>query len=470
MLISPRTTFQNCGSSSKESLRRIRPVRVIRESPTFTANPAPIVSAPTTIVRSFRSSKSTPSLPTRVCRKKTGPPPSSLIASAAKPITGDATTSATPPITTSAARFTPLPPAMESCPKKPRPVAGTGRVPKRQATWWAGKRRRSPRPRTCPKEPRPVAGTGRDRRGHVSCDALLARRRPRGGNAAPHVVPERDDGRPRNEDVVPRDADAREERGEQTELEPERHHIDHAVAEQRDRAREKNEVEHAARVAEMPMRDQRDAVPKRLAAEHPAAQDDEPAVLEHPHLAAVLRLVRRRRPLGGACLGLVHRAHPTLRHEVRERKVVAEARVDLDVVRAPQRVDRAVAPGDRAEPRLRCAREELVPPVHALLIPAVDGLELEPPADVRDLRVCEVADELPQRVRRPGRIRVGKGDDLRVGCTHGRILRCDLAAPRVADHPRSRRCRELLRTVGRRIRGDDDLDELLRIVELAKVR
>ena len=35
----------------------------MRESPWSTANPAPILSAPTTIVRSFSSSKSTPSLP-----------------------------------------------------------------------------------------------------------------------------------------------------------------------------------------------------------------------------------------------------------------------------------------------------------------------------------------------------------------------------------------------------------------------
>ena len=36
--------------------------------PLFTAGPAPSCSAPTTIVRSFRSSKSAPFFPTRVCR------------------------------------------------------------------------------------------------------------------------------------------------------------------------------------------------------------------------------------------------------------------------------------------------------------------------------------------------------------------------------------------------------------------
>ena len=64
---SPRTTFQSCGSSSRLRLRRIRPLRVIRASPLSTASPAPCFSAPTTIVRSFSSSKSTPPRPTRAC-------------------------------------------------------------------------------------------------------------------------------------------------------------------------------------------------------------------------------------------------------------------------------------------------------------------------------------------------------------------------------------------------------------------
>jgi len=70
--ISPRTTFQSCGSSSSEIRRSSAPTRVMRGSPRSTAYPAPTVSAPTTIVRSLRSSKSTPFLPTRVCRRAPG--------------------------------------------------------------------------------------------------------------------------------------------------------------------------------------------------------------------------------------------------------------------------------------------------------------------------------------------------------------------------------------------------------------
>ena len=45
-----------------------RPTRVMRASPSFTAKPAPCRSAPTTIVRSFSSSNSDPSLHTRAWR------------------------------------------------------------------------------------------------------------------------------------------------------------------------------------------------------------------------------------------------------------------------------------------------------------------------------------------------------------------------------------------------------------------
>src|SRR5436190_1362818 len=42
-LMSPRMTFQSCGSSSTLSRRRIRPARVMRASPLSTAKPAQAV-------------------------------------------------------------------------------------------------------------------------------------------------------------------------------------------------------------------------------------------------------------------------------------------------------------------------------------------------------------------------------------------------------------------------------------------
>jgi hypothetical protein len=192
-------------------------------------------------------------------------------------------------------------------------------------------------------------------------------------------------------------------------------------------------------------------------------------VLEHPHLPPVLALVAGRRPLEGERLRLVDRPPATLHHEVGKREVVAEARIDLGVVRPAQRIDGAVAGRDRAEPRLSLARHELVAPVDALLVRAVGRLEPQAAADVRDSRIREVADELPQRIRRPGRVRVGEGDHLRLRRPDRRVLGSDLAAARVPDHPGAGGLRELLGPVGGGVGGDDELEQLRRVVERAKV-
>ena len=146
-------------------------------------------------------------------------------------------------------------------------------------------------------------------------------------------------------------------------------------------------------------------------------------------------------------------------------------RVDLDVVRPAHGVDRAVPARDRAEPRLGLALRQLVAPVDALLVRAVGSLEHEPPADVGDVRVGEVGDELPQRVGRPGRVRVGEGEDLAARLAHGPVLGGDLAAARVHDQPHaiSEALDELVRAVGRGVGGDDDLEPVGRIVEREQV-
>ena len=229
-------------------------------------------------------------------------------------------------------------------------------------------------------------------------------------------------------------------------------------------------MQQPARVTQVPVREERQEIAGRLAAQHAPPQDDEPRVLEHPHLAPVLGLVRRRRRLEGERFRLVDRAPPALHHEVGKRKVVPEARIDLDVVRPAERVDRAVAGRDRAEPRLGLAGHELIAPVDALLVPPAWRLEPRLTAHIRDSPVCEVADKLPERVGSPGRVRVGEGDDFRVRRTHRSVLRCDFPAARIPDHPGTRRPRELLGAVGGRIRRDKELEQLARIVERAKVR
>src|SRR4029450_7505281 len=72
-LISPRTTFHSCGTSSSEIRLSTEPTRVMRVSPWSTAQPAPCRSAPTTIVLSFTSSTHCPSFTTRCSRQRAGP-------------------------------------------------------------------------------------------------------------------------------------------------------------------------------------------------------------------------------------------------------------------------------------------------------------------------------------------------------------------------------------------------------------
>ena len=219
------------------------------------------------------------------------------------------------------------------------------------------------------------------------------------------------------------------------------------------------------------MREHLDQVAERKALQHRAAQGDLPAVLEHAHLAPVFALVRRRGLLGRPRRRLVDRAAARLHHPVGEREVVAPPRVDLDVVGAPHRVDRAVAARDRAEPRLRLALHHLVTPVEALAVGAVGRLEHELAADVRDLRVGEVRDELSKRIRRPGCVRVGERDDLARGLAHGSVLRRHLAPARVDDqaHAVAEPLDQLVRPVGRRVGGDDELELVGGVVERQEV-
>lgn len=66
--MSPRRTLTRLGSSSIDVRRRNAPTRVMRGSPSATAIPAPMPSAPWTIVRSLSTSNSRPWRPTRSWR------------------------------------------------------------------------------------------------------------------------------------------------------------------------------------------------------------------------------------------------------------------------------------------------------------------------------------------------------------------------------------------------------------------
>ena len=101
-LISPRTTFQSCGSSSRLVLRRTRPTRVTRGSRTSlktgsgrrstSTRSERRSSASQTIVRNLSIRNGLPFAPTRVWWKSTGPL-DVFTASASARRSGDSTTS-----------------------------------------------------------------------------------------------------------------------------------------------------------------------------------------------------------------------------------------------------------------------------------------------------------------------------------------------------------------------------------------
>src|SRR3712207_8828377 len=80
-------------------------------------------------------------------------------------------------------------------------------------------------------------------------------------------------------------------------------------------------------------------------------------------------------------------------------EVVAVARVDVDVVRAAHRVDRAVAARDRAEPRLALAQPQLVAPVRALAVRPVRSEEHTSELQSRQYLVCRLLLEKKKTVR-----------------------------------------------------------------------
>ena len=262
---------------------------------------------------------------------------------------------------------------------------------------------------------------------------------------------------------------------EQPELADEREPVRAALRRERDARPEQRDVQHAASVSEHAVGDELEQEERVARLRQRPVEERAPAAGHHPHLPAVLVLDVRRRLLPGDGLGLVHRAAAALHEAEGEAEVVADVGVvPAEVVRAAHAVDRAVAGRDRPDRGLALALPELVAPVHALLVRAVDRLQPELPAHVADLRVAEAADELPQRVGLPARVRVGERDHLGIGLGHGAVLRGRLPGALHAQELHVRRARgelldDLVGAVGRAVGRDDDLESLRRVVELEEV-
>ena len=101
------------------------------------------------------------------------------------------------------------------------------------------------------------------------------------------------------------------------------------------------------------MRHELEPVHRPDSTEHPAPQQDQPAVLEHPDLAAELVLDVPSRLLPRDCLRLDDGPAAALNQPVGEREVVPEARVQLEVVLAADGIDGANAGSDRPETATR---------------------------------------------------------------------------------------------------------------------
>ena len=189
-------------------------------------------------------------------------------------------------------------------------------------------------------------------------------------------------------------------------------------------------------------------------------------MLEHPHLARGTR--PRCRGVGfsnASASRLVDGAPAALDHQVREREVVAEARVDVDVVRAPHGVDRAVAAGDRARLRLLLAQPGLEPPVRR---------------PRRSSRRPSSSTSRPQTYATSGSAKRARAGAARraprsqfaseKATTSARRLAprrgsapppCRRAGSASSEHARLARgdlLDDRVRAVGRRVRGDDDLE------------
>src|SRR5216683_607285 len=102
-LNSPRSTFHNCGSSSRLMARSHRPSRV---SLTSSPRSLPSPSRASVIVRNLTSSNTFASFPGRLCRNSTGLPSFIRTSAATIAITGDRHTSSAAAITLSNAAFT----------------------------------------------------------------------------------------------------------------------------------------------------------------------------------------------------------------------------------------------------------------------------------------------------------------------------------------------------------------------------
>jgi hypothetical protein len=105
---------------------------------------------------------------------------------------------------------------------------------------------------------------------------------------------------------------------------------------------------------------------------------------------------------------------------------------------------------------------------------ALGGLEAQLPADVAHFGVGEIGNKQAQCVARPAGVRIRECDDVTCRLAYGPILRRHLATALAVDQAHAwlairNPLHDLIRPIGRGVRGDDDLDPLRRVVKLEQV-
>ena len=152
---------------------------------------------------------------------------------------------------------------------------------------------------------------------------------------------------------------------------------------------------------------------------------------------------------------------------------MAEARVDLLVPVSPHGVDRAVAACHGMDERLARPQPDLVAPIGPLLVRALGRAQLQAAADVGDACIGERRDQLAQGIGLPLAVGVRERQHVHVGeRAHGHVLGVHLPAARRAhelDPPLGEAPHDLVRVVARGVRGDDDAQELARVVQRKRV-
>ena len=136
--------------------------------------------------------------------------------------------------------------------------------------------------------------------------------------------------------------------------------------------------------------------------------------------------------------------------EIRENDVVPEPGIELQIVGAAYRIDRPDPSSDRPDPRLIAPQPAFEARIEPFSVGALGLLVEMPAADVRNVRVGEIADEHAQRVGPPVRVRIRECEDIAARGSDGVILRRGLAPAWNAEqtHARIVGCERLDQFVG----------------------